>query len=166
MRTALVGERVVGAQGAGGQRVHLLTRAHRDGRLALALRDRLAVGESFAYLVDLYSDDPSKVSNRGDLGWFGPGRMAPEFEAAAFALEPNSYSEPIKTDFGYHIIEVLASNPEAPRDSVDIQADVRAAFEAWLDQLKTEATIEEKGSLNSQLPPGAEREVQEFLTGQ
>ncbi len=134
--------------------------------LAHVLRDRLAVGESFAYLVDLYSDDPSKVSNRGDLGWFGPGRMAPEFEAAAFALEPNSYSEPIKTDFGYHIIEVLASNPEAPRDSADIQADVRAAFEAWLDQLKTEATIEEKGSLNSQLPPGAEREVQEFLTGQ
>ncbi len=134
--------------------------------LALSLLDRLAVGESFEYLVDLYSDDPSKVANLGDLGWFGPGQMVPEFEAAAFALEPNSYSEPVKSDFGYHIIEVLASNPEAPRDESEVQADIRVAFDAWLDEQKANAVIEEKGNLNSQLPPGAEREVQEFLTGQ
>ncbi len=134
--------------------------------LALALRERLDRGESFAYLVDLYSDDPSKVANGGDLGWFGPGRMVPEFEAAAFAQEPNTYSEPVKSDFGYHIIEVLASNPDVPRDPADIEADTQAAFTEWLDQLMRDATIEERGNLTSQLPPGAEREVQEFLTGQ
>ncbi len=131
--------------------------------LAHALRERLAAGESFRYLVDLYSDDPSKTVNNGDLGWFGPGRMVPAFEAVAFDLAPNTYSDPVKTDFGYHIIEVLASNPEVPRAESDIIADIQAEFDTWLDALKAEAVVEESGRLTSQLPPGAEREIQEFL---
>lgn len=133
--------------------------------LAWHILDRLAQGESFEYLVSLYSDDPSKENNQGDLGWFGPGRMVSEFEEAAFALAPNEYSEPVRSDFGYHIIEVLNTDPEASRDPAAIQQDTREAFAQWLDDLRAEAQIEERGNLSSQLPAGADREAAEFTTG-
>jgi len=69
--------------------------------LADAVRD----GEDFAELARVYSEGPS-ASQGGDIGWFGRGEMAPEFEEAAFALEVGEISDPVKTDFGYHIIQV------------------------------------------------------------
>ncbi|MBU0460787.1 MAG: peptidyl-prolyl cis-trans isomerase, partial [Nanoarchaeota archaeon] len=64
-----------------------------------------ATPENFAELAQQYSEGPSSVDG-GDLGWFGKGMMVPEFEAAAFALDANEISEPVKTQFGYHLILV------------------------------------------------------------
>jgi hypothetical protein len=65
---------------------------------------RVKGGENFENLAKEYSDDGSK-QNGGDLGWFGKGRMVPEFEKAAFALQPGQTSEIVESQFGFHIIK-------------------------------------------------------------
>ena len=62
---------------------------------------------TFGRYAQQYSDDPGSEESGGDLGWFKKGTMVPEFETAAFALASGQISEPIKTQFGYHLIYVL-----------------------------------------------------------
>lgn len=70
-----------------------------------ALRERVEK-DDFGEIAKEYSEDPGSAVNGGDLGWFGKGMMVPEFEEAAFALNKGEISEPIKTQFGYHIIRL------------------------------------------------------------
>ena len=72
------------------------------------LKTRLAQGADFAELAREFSDDPGSGANGGDLGWFGPGRMVEPFEKAAFGAGIGQVVGPIETQFGYHLIEVLA----------------------------------------------------------
>lgn len=65
-----------------------------------------ATPANFGSLATKYSDDPGSKTNGGDLGEFAKGRMVPAFEQAAFGLDPGKISDPVKTDFGYHIILV------------------------------------------------------------
>lgn len=71
---------------------------------ALKLAEELKAGASFSDLAKKYSTCPSGKRG-GDLGQFGRGQMAKEFEQAAFALKPGQVSDPVKTQFGYHIIK-------------------------------------------------------------
>lgn len=72
---------------------------------AKELITRFEAGEDFAELAKEYSDDPGSGMAGGALGSFGKGRMVPEFEAAAFGLETGGHTaEPVRTQFGYHII--------------------------------------------------------------
>lgn len=82
-------------------------------KTAQMVRDRALKGEDFATLALDYSDDPGSAQNGGSLGVFGRGQMVPEFEEAAFSLQPGEISEPVKSDFGYHIIlsEGIVSSP-------------------------------------------------------
>jgi len=73
----------------------------------IGLRNRILSGEDFADLARKHSDEPSAITTGGDLGWAGRGRMVPEFEAMAFKLKPNEISMPFKTDFGFHIMQLL-----------------------------------------------------------
>ncbi len=75
---------------------------------ALAILDRLKKGEKFAELAKELSLDTGSGKRGGDLGYFGRGRMVKPFENAAFKLSIGEISEPIKTEFGYHIIKRLA----------------------------------------------------------
>lgn len=81
---------------------------------------RLNDGEDFAVLAKELSDDPGSAANGGDLGTFGRGLMTPEFEQAAFELQPGEVSKPVKSPFGLHIIEVIEIRPEVatPLDEV------------------------------------------------
>lgn len=69
--------------------------------------DKIKKGLPFEDAAELYSTCPSKERG-GDLGYFSKGRMVPEFENAAFKMERNQISEPIKTQFGYHLIKVYS----------------------------------------------------------
>jgi peptidyl-prolyl cis-trans isomerase C len=71
-----------------------------------ALRARIVAGEDFAAIAKAESDDKGSGANGGDLDFFGHGQMTPPFEQAAFALPVGKVSDPVKTQFGYHLIEV------------------------------------------------------------
>jgi parvulin-like peptidyl-prolyl isomerase len=77
-----------------------------------AARARIEAGEAFADVAQEVSEDPGSAANGGDLGWFGRGQMVPEFEEAAFSLKVGELSQPIKTDFGYHLILVDEINTD------------------------------------------------------
>lgn len=68
---------------------------------------KLGAGESFEELARKFSKCPSKARG-GDLGEFGKGRMVPSFEEAAFGLDVNEVSGPVRTQFGYHLIQRYA----------------------------------------------------------
>ncbi|MFC4769996.1 peptidylprolyl isomerase [Effusibacillus consociatus] len=74
---------------------------------AKAVLDRLKKGEDFAKIAKEKSKDSTSAVKGGDLGFFEQGNMVPEFDKIAFTLKAGAISEPVKTDFGYHIIQVL-----------------------------------------------------------
>jgi foldase protein PrsA len=83
---------------------HILVEKHSQ---ALQVLERLKKGESFAEIARQVSQCPSRKQG-GNLGWFGHGQMVREFEKAAFALQKGQITqEPVKSEFGYHIIKRL-----------------------------------------------------------
>lgn len=73
----------------------------------IAIRNRILSGEDWATLAKQYSTDPSVITNGGDMGWSGRGRMVPEYEAMAFKLKPGEISMPFKSPFGFHIMQLI-----------------------------------------------------------
>lgn len=87
------------------------------------IRDLLAevrAGGEFASLARSHSDDPGSAERGGDLGFFGRGRMVKPFEEAAFALEPGAVSEPVRSQFGWHILKVEERKGEG--DGLEVRA--------------------------------------------
>ena len=81
---------------------HILVKTESEGKKIL---EELKKGANFAKLAQEKSECPSKKKG-GDLGWFGRGKMVPEFEKAAFSLKKGEISNIVKTQLGYHIIKV------------------------------------------------------------
>ncbi len=76
------------------------------------IRDRILKGEDFATLARIYSEDPGSALKGGELGDFTRGVMYPEFEAAAFALQPDQMSQIVETEAGYHILKLIKRKGE------------------------------------------------------
>ncbi|MFN4057642.1 MAG: peptidylprolyl isomerase [Roseinatronobacter sp.] len=112
---------------------------------ALALRAQLDEGADFAELARAHSFDGA-AANGGNLGWFGPGAMIPEFENAVKELEVGSYMGPLQTQFGWHLVLLndtrMTTAPalEEVRDAL-VQGIQREAAQAELTRLKEAATI-------------------------
>jgi len=88
-------------------------------KLATALYERAQEGENFAALANEYSVDPGNQGTKGgDLGWFGKGRMVKPFEEAAFRTKKGSITEPVKSNFGYHIIYVRDKKTENGEEQI------------------------------------------------
>jgi len=75
--------------------------------LCQELKDKITNGEDFAKLAQQHSSCPSGRSG-GDLGSFGPGQMVPEFDRVVFSATVNEVQGPVKTQFGYHLLEVTS----------------------------------------------------------
>ena len=82
-------------------------------------------GSDFAELARRFSNDPGSGSNGGDLGFFPKGRMVKEFSDTAFALAAGAVSQPVKTQFGYHIIKVEERKPGGLQPFEEVRADIR-----------------------------------------
>lgn len=121
-----------------------------DARLKITqLKERLDRGENFEELARLYSEDSSATSG-GDLGWLSPGDTVPAFEQTMNKLLPGQISEPVQSQFGWHLIQVLE------RRSQDISTDRRrqtarqairtrkadVVVQEWLRQLRDQAYVE------------------------
>lgn len=111
-----------------------------DEAVALVVRGRLEKGEDFAAVAAEVSTDTSNKDRGGDLGWFGKGAMVAEFEAAAFTLPIGEISEPVQTQFGWHIIQVLARG-EVALTAEEYESARQSAFEAWLTEARTKYNV-------------------------
>ncbi|WP_257349443.1 peptidylprolyl isomerase [Pseudalkalibacillus decolorationis] len=146
---------------------HILVK---DEKTAKEVKEKLKNGEDFAALAKEYSTDPGSKDKGGDLGFFTRGKMVPEFDKAAFSLEPGKVSEPIKSQYGYHVIEVqeqktqkfeeakyqikkallqkkaqeeAQKNPENPIDKVMEDAEIDVKVEKYEDLFKDKKTEKE-----------------------
>lgn len=120
--------------------------------LVLSLRARVQAGEDFADLAREYSEDIGSAQEGGELGWTNPGQMVPEFEKAMQATAVGDISEPVRTTFGWHILEV-----EGRRDQDMTSEAIRTKatnylhnrkyqeeLDAWLQQIRDEAFVDIK----------------------
>jgi peptidyl-prolyl cis-trans isomerase SurA len=118
-----------------------------------AIRDRiLNKGENFSAVASVVSEDPGSASEGGDLGWSNPGTFVPEFEKQLAQLQPDEISQPFRTQFGWHIIQLLGRRQFDTTEEVKHQqafAHLREAkadeeTELWLRRLRDEAYVEYK----------------------
>lgn len=114
-----------------------------DEATALIVLEKLKKGEDFAALAAEYSQDTGSAVNGGDLGWFGTGAMVPEFETAAFALEKSGdyTTTPVQSQFGYHIIQLIAKQ-DRPLTADQYETAKNKAFTDWLAAARAEYGVE------------------------
>jgi peptidyl-prolyl cis-trans isomerase SurA len=116
----------------------------------LGLRSQIAGGDDFATIAQTMSEDTTSAADGGDLGWISPGDFVPEFEQVVAALPLNELSEPIKSRFGWHLVEVLDRRSHDTTDEVkreECARQVRASKaeeerELWLRRLRDQAFVE------------------------
>jgi peptidyl-prolyl cis-trans isomerase SurA len=116
------------------------------------LRDRILKGEDFAGLASTNSADPGSAPDGGDLGWTGPGTFVPEFDKAIADLKVNEITEPFKSRYGWHIVQMLGTRTYDSTDDVRRQRAFAAIRESkadeetelWLRRLRDEAFVEIK----------------------
>lgn len=128
---------------------HILVADEKTAKEVIAKLDK---GEDFATLAKKYSTDPGSAQNGGDLGWFGAGKMVPEFEAAAYALKKNEISKPIKTTNGYHVIQLTDKKEKESYEKMKTKLEYdlkvskidQAKVQTMLDKLVKDAEVDVK----------------------
>ena len=117
-----------------------------------ALRERILKGEDFGALAQVLSQDPGSAVDGGDLGWSGPGAYVPEFEKVVDSLKDNEISEPFKTQYGWHIVQLLGRRRFDNTDDLKRRQAMEAIragkadeeTELWLRRMRDEAYVEYK----------------------
>lgn len=105
------------------------------------VKKKLDEGGKFEDLATEYSEDPGSAANGGDLGWFGAGQMVPEFEEAAYALDVNEISAPVKSQHGYHIIQTTEKKEKKSFEDMKEKMEYEVKV-AKLDGEKIEKAME------------------------
>lgn len=128
---------------------HILVKTEDEAKEIIADLDK---GKSFEDLAKAKSIDPGSKDSGGNLEWFGPGQMVPEFSQAVAAMQKGSYTRsPVKSQFGYHIIKLEDTRPATPPSFEDskkriIGAVQRQRLEQYLEKLHKAAKIEITGA--------------------
>jgi peptidyl-prolyl cis-trans isomerase SurA len=138
---------------------HILIKTHElqddatvEQKLA-SIRDRiLNKGENFSAVASVVSEDPGSAAQGGDLGWSNPGTFVPEFEKVLAQLQPDEISQPFRTQYGWHIIQLLGRRQFDNSEDIIRQHAFAALREAkadeetelWLRRLRDEAYVEYK----------------------
>ncbi len=114
------------------------------------IRAGIVDGDDFAAIATAVSEDPGSAIEGGDLGWTGPGAFVPEFEQTLAELEPGEISEPFRSPFGWHIVQLLERRVHDATDDIERQRAIMAIRESklaeetelWLRQMRDEAFVE------------------------
>ncbi len=114
------------------------------------IRSRILAGEDFATIAAVTSQDPGSAVKGGDLGWAGPGIFVGEFEKALDKLDDHQISEPFKTQFGWHIVQLLGrrtqdvseDNKRNKAYAALRESKAEEAIELWVRELRANAYIE------------------------
>jgi len=143
---------------------HILVKTEPEAKLILT---KLSEGEDWTTLAAKFSTDTSNNTNGGDLGWFGKGQMVQEFEDAAYALKIGEVSQPVKTEFGYHIIQVLG-HENRMLNSSELSTIKSAAYSKIIQAAKDSATIKKYNIWASVVPsePAIPTQYRISTTGQ
>lgn len=126
---------------------HILVKTEEEAKEIIA---KLDGGADFEALAKEKSSDPGSGANGGDLGFFSKGQMVPEFEAAAFALEPGAYTKtPVKSDFGFHVIKLEEKRTQPPVAFDEVKDQIRQlvfrdVYFAAVKELRASAQVEIK----------------------
>jgi len=122
-----------------------------DESTAKEIKQKLKDGADFAELAKEFSTDTETKDNGGELGFFAKGTMVAEFEEAAFKLEVNQISDPVKSEYGYHIIKVEERKEAKEADFEENKTDIKARlldqkmqteYTTWLEEKKKDYDIE------------------------
>lgn len=121
-------------------------------RLAERLYERIVSGEDFAELAKSYSEDPGSALNGGDLNWIDPSTLVPEFRDVMAKTSSGELSKPFKSQYGWHVLEVLGRRATDNSDKFREQQAMNALrnrkyeeeLQAWLRQIRDEAYVEIK----------------------
>jgi peptidyl-prolyl cis-trans isomerase D len=116
---------------------HILVPSEEEARDII---DRLNDGEEFGELAAELSLDTVSGANGGNLGWFGKGQMVPPFEEAVFELEVGEVSEPVQSDFGWHVIQLI-DRTTLPMTASEYEQARQAAFDEFLTGLREESEV-------------------------
>lgn len=121
-----------------------------DEKTAKEVKKKLDDGGDFAKLAKEYSTDTATKEDGGELGYFSSGQMAEEFEKAAFSMKVDEISDPVKTDYGYHIIKVTghkdakAAKLEDHKDEIKealLEQEIQTEYSTWLTEKKEKYKI-------------------------
>ncbi|MDC0189168.1 SurA N-terminal domain-containing protein [Gammaproteobacteria bacterium] len=115
----------------------------------LNVQERLA-SESFDEIAKEFSDDPGSAELGGDLGWAEPGLFVPEFDKVLFSLEVNELSDPVKTDFGYHLIRLDELKEGQQQEYQDIQPELDSEYSKLLAEDKLFGLADQLADLSLQ----------------
>lgn len=121
-------------------------------RLAERLYERIVSGEDFATLAKSFSEDPGSALNGGDLNWIDPSTLVPEFREVMAKTSSGELSKPFKSQYGWHVLEVLGRRATDNSDKFREQQAMNALrnrkydeeLQAWLRQIRDEAYVEIK----------------------
>jgi peptidyl-prolyl cis-trans isomerase C len=122
---------------------HILVQTEEEAK---KLKADIEGGADFAEVAKANSSDGSAASG-GDLGWFGTGQMVPEFETAVQGLEKGEVSEPVQTQFGWHLVKLVDTRESAAPDLEEARPQIEGqlqqeALQAKLGELRAAATVE------------------------
>jgi foldase protein PrsA len=146
MRANLISEimfnRITAAFPTTAEQVHVRQILVSTPATAQTLRDRARRGEDFAALAKQYSLDETSKANGGDLGWVPRGVLDPRLDAVIFDLPVGQVSDVITTNFGYHIVQVIAKDKARPLPPELLQEQRQRAFFEWLRVVRDSVKIE------------------------